>query len=61
LSTKYIGERTGLTNCQITYRLAKAGIKRADYRNGGSDMAQRVLQRAIPNRNADKRAMLQLK
>lgn len=60
-STKYIGEQTGLTNCQITYRLGKGSIKRKDYRNGESDMAQRVIQRAMPNRPADIRSTLNLK
>lgn len=42
-STKFIMAETGLTACQITYRLHKATIKRADYRNGESAMAERML------------------
>lgn len=34
MSTKAIIKRTHLTPCQVTYRLNKKGIKRADYRNG---------------------------
>lgn len=60
-STQMIAERTGLTNSQITYRLKKAAIKRADYRNGESAMAQRVLERSIPQRNTQVRDILQLK
>lgn len=42
-STKFIMAETGLTQSQITYRLHKAAIKRADYRNGDSAMAERML------------------
>lgn len=42
-STAFIMAETGLTACQISYRLRKAAIKRADYRNGGSAMAERML------------------
>jgi len=44
-STKMICARTGLTPCQVSYRLNKARIKRADYRNGNSDVASQVLSR----------------
>lgn len=50
-STKYIMEQTGLTACQISYRLRKGTIKRADYRDGTSAMAQRVVDRVIPSKN----------
>lgn len=43
LSTSYIGKETELTPCQITYRLHKANVKRADYRNGGSAFAKRFV------------------
>lgn len=33
LSTIAIALKTGLTPCQVVYRLNKAQIKRADYRN----------------------------
>lgn len=36
LSNKCIKRKTQLTNCQVTYRLHKAGVKRLDYRNGES-------------------------
>lgn len=42
-STQFIMEETGLTQSQVTYRLNKAQIKRADYRNGGSAMAERMM------------------
>lgn len=42
-STKFIMAETGLTPSQVTYRLHKAAIKRADYRNGDSAMAERML------------------
>lgn len=51
-STKFIGETTGLSNCQITYRLSKGRIKRADYRNGESEMAQRIIDRMTPGKSA---------
>lgn len=60
-STKFIAEQTGLSFCQISYRLNKGKIKRADYRNGESEMAQRVIQRAIPARNSEVRQALNLK
>jgi hypothetical protein len=36
--------KTGLTACQVTYRLHKEGIKRMDYRNGDSQFSQKMLQ-----------------
>lgn len=59
-STKMIMERTGLTACQVTYRLHKAEIKRADYRNGESAMAQRIIERSIPSRASDIRSIMDL-
>ena len=47
-STRFIGEQTGLSPCQISYRLFKGRIKRADYRNGESEMAQRVMDQVAP-------------
>lgn len=41
-STKAIQSKTRLTPCQITYRLAKANIRRMDYRNGESSVARQV-------------------
>lgn len=46
-STAFIMERTGLTKYQVVYRLTKAEVKRADYRNGHSRIAKSV----ILNRN----------
>jgi hypothetical protein len=47
-SNKAIMARTNLSQHQITYRLHKGGVKRMDYRNGESRIAQ-----AIFRRNAD--------
>lgn len=60
-STRFIQEKTGLTPCQVSYRLNKASIKRRDYRNGESAMAQRVMERVVPARAATIRDMLELK
>lgn len=60
-STKMIMEQTGLTHCQVTYRLGKGRIKRADYRNGESAIAQRVMERVIPHRSSEIRNALNLK
>lgn len=59
-STKMIAENTGLTNCQISYRLHKGNIKRRDYRDGTSDVAARVMG-YIPKSKADTRDLLKLK
>lgn len=48
-STQHIMEQTGLSAGQISYRLRKGVIKRADYRNGTSAMAQRVMENVIPS------------
>jgi len=42
-STKFIEHETDLTPSQITYRLHKVNVKRADYRNGGSVIACYIL------------------
>ncbi len=42
-STSYIEARTRLTKCQVQYRLGKAHIKRADYRNGTNVLARKVV------------------
>jgi hypothetical protein len=47
-STKFIGERTGLTPCQISYRLKRGDIRRSDYRNGTSRIALRVINKIAP-------------
>lgn len=44
-STRAIQKETGLTHCQILYRLNKAKIKRSDYRNGESPIAKHILWR----------------
>ncbi len=41
--TRAIAEETGLTIGQVTLRCAQAGVKRADYRNGKSDIAKFVV------------------
>lgn len=45
-STRLIHSRTGLSPGQIAYRLRKGAIKRQDYRNGDSPLADRVLSQA---------------
>lgn len=51
-STAYICERTGLSACQVTYRLTKAdltrasGMSRSDFRNGTSPFAKIILSSA---------------
>lgn len=59
-STKMICETTGLTPCQVSYRLNKARIKRKDYRDGESDMAELVVRRCVPESSKTKRDMLNL-
>lgn len=41
-STRLIQKRTGLTHGQVAYRLRRAGVKRADYRNGESSLSSSV-------------------
>ena len=41
--TSAIAERTQMTECQVNYRLHKAGIKRKDYRNGESPTSELVV------------------
>tara|TARA_R110000868_G_scaffold320163_1_gene581112 strand:+ start:1500 stop:1766 length:267 start_codon:yes stop_codon:yes gene_type:complete len=59
-STKMIMAETGLTACQISYRLHKGRIYRKDYRDGTSDVAQRMMG-AIPRNKAAVRGLLNLK
>lgn len=42
-STSLIQSRTGLSAGQIAYRLRMGAIKRQDYRNGESPLADRIL------------------
>jgi hypothetical protein len=42
-STTCIADKTGLSHGQVLYRLGKAAVKRADYRNGDSPIAGVVL------------------
>jgi hypothetical protein len=42
-STQAICDHTGLTPCQVTYRLGKAQVKRANYRNGKSALAETII------------------
>ena len=44
-STKLIMARTGLSPSQIGYRLKVGGIKRSDYRNGESLLADTMINR----------------
>lgn len=41
--TKAIARHVGMTACKVQYRLSKAKIKRADYRNGDSPVATQVV------------------
>lgn len=41
--TEFIRRKTGLSPGQIGYRLKLAGVKRVEYRNGRSKLAQVVL------------------
>jgi len=43
LSTKAIARETGLTKCQIGYRLHKAKIRRVDFRDGNSETSKLVM------------------
>lgn len=45
-STRLIMTHTDLTPSQIAYRLRKGEIRRSDYRNGDSAIANNMLQRA---------------
>ena len=56
-STQYIMAQTGLSAGQIGYRLKKGSLKRAHYRNGESEMAQRVIERVVPNNNGIRQAL----
>lgn len=49
-STLYIKQNTNLSESQITYRLKKAQIRRAEYRNGESLAAAFVLEHTKPLR-----------
>lgn len=59
-STKFITETTGLTPCQVSYRLHKAQIRRSAYRNGESVVAQRMIA-SVPRSNQTIRDLLNLK
>ena len=56
-STRYIMQETGLSACQVSYRLGKGKIKRKDYRDGESDMAKRVVERVIPGKRQIKEVL----
>jgi hypothetical protein len=60
-SSKFIGEQTGLTPCQISYRLKIGNIRRSDYRNGNSHIAQRVIDKVAPTNQVQIRKTLNLK
>ena len=47
MSTAFIAHETGLTECQVIYRLAKAQIRRRDYRNGNSAVADLIVGNVI--------------
>ena len=52
ISTKGIVENVGVTPCQVTYRLHKWRIKRNDYRNLKSPLAQQMARRMFTTRRA---------
>ena len=52
IGTKAIVENVGVTPCQVTYRLHKWKIKRADYRNLRSPLAQQLARRMFTSRHA---------
>lgn len=56
LSTRAIERATSLSPGQINYRTKQAGIKRADYRNGGSVFAKIVLESDEVRRRAEQKA-----
>ncbi len=56
-STKLIVRETGLTPCQVSYRLNKGNIKRSDYRNGGSFVAQNMINTATTDPRAIRKAL----
>lgn len=58
-STKMIMAETGLSACQVSYRLSKGRIYRRDYRDGTSDVAQRMMG-AIPRNKSAIRGLLKL-
>lgn len=39
-SNRYIQLETGLSPCQVTYRLRAGGVKLADYRNGTTTLSE---------------------
>ena len=48
-SYRFIQSKTGLTYCQIGYRLRKAGVRTTDYRNGLGVIAEEIDRRIIHN------------
>lgn len=47
-STKFIAKYTGLSPCQVTYRLSRGRIKRRDYRDGTSGVSKEILNVIMP-------------
>lgn len=43
-TTRAIMEQTGLSSGQVQYRVKKAGISRADFRHGRTDLARHMFQ-----------------
>jgi hypothetical protein len=66
-STRFICEQTGLTKCQVTYRIQKAGLtikngtSRMDFRNGKSPFAMTFLASMKENDIADRQLTKYLK
>lgn len=42
-SADHIQRKTGLTPCQVQYRLRKAGVRLTDYRDGTSSSARQIM------------------
>ena len=65
MSTSYIMAKTGLSACQVTYRIGLAGFttangcSRMDYRNGKSPFASYVL--SVARTSADNRLLAHLR
>jgi hypothetical protein len=53
--TSAIARETNLTESQVQYRLGRAGVKRKDYRDGRSEMANFMLTQIRSRSNAKKR------
>jgi hypothetical protein len=60
-STRFITGTTGLTPCQVGYRLHKGEVRRGDYRNGESAIAQQLYNDVTVRRQLWRHTTKQLK